>query len=423
MQYCLRCLYPANHPLGIVFDDQGVCSGCRVHEEKDVLDWQGRFEILKSITERYRSRGNSAYDCIVPVSGGRDSYYIVHTVKNLLGLNPLLVSYNKHYNTKVGIRNLAYLRTIFDCDFIMHTVPPQVVKKVTRSTLRLMGSMYWHCLAGETAYPVQMAVRMKIPLIVWGAHQGLDQVGMFSHLDEVEMTRKYRKEHDLMGFEAEDLLRADFQIRERDVLHYLYPHERLLETVGVRGIYLGNYIRWDSKAQHELMIENYGYETARQARTFDTCNDVDSFHYSGVHDYIKYAKHGYSKVTDHATREIRLGRMTREQGIELVRNHEQQQPDDLPIFLDWIGMSAEEFHQCVDIHRSPAIWRREAGSWRKLDDITNHVEDGGVDAARLSLKGGNPRFQDAPPRDSKAVEDGYQLLGRGWVDDYPGNPR
>jgi N-acetyl sugar amidotransferase len=423
VRYCLRCLYPANHPLGIVFDGQGICSGCRVHEEKDALDWRERWELLKAVASRYKSRDGSAHDCIVPVSGARDSYFIVHTVKNLLGLNPLLVSYNKHYNTRRGIRNLAYLRTIFDCDFLMHTAPPQTVKKVTRSTLRLMGSMYWHCIAGETAYPVQMAVRFKIPLIIWGAHQGLDQVGMFSHLDEVEMTRKYRKEHDLMGFEAEDLMRADPGLSERDLLHYLYPHERLLAAVGVRGVYLGNYLRWDSKAQHELMIEKYGYETARQARTFDTYNDADSFHYSGVHDYIKYAKHGYSKVTDHASREIRLGRMTREQGIELVRRHAQAQPDDLPMFLEWIGMSAEEFHHCVDRHRSPGVWRKEAGAWRKLDDVTAHAGDEGVDAARLPLKDGSWRFQDAPPRDPEAKEDGYQLLGRGWVDDYPGNPK
>jgi hypothetical protein len=86
------------------------------------------------------------------------------------------------------------------------TVNPETVKKITRATIRKMGSIYWHCIAGQTVYPVQVAVKFKIPLIIWGAHQGLDQVGMFSHLDEVEMTRKYRKEHDLMGFEAEDLI-------------------------------------------------------------------------------------------------------------------------------------------------------------------------------------------------------------------------
>src|SRR5256885_1700228 len=103
MKYCKKCLYPANHPLNITFDTEGVCSGCTVHEEKFTLDWKARERKLKSLLESYRSRSGRTYDCIVPVSGARDSYFIVHTVKKVYGLNPLLVTYNKHYNTRRGI--------------------------------------------------------------------------------------------------------------------------------------------------------------------------------------------------------------------------------------------------------------------------------------------------------------------------------
>src|SRR3989338_3423455 len=206
MRYCTRCLYPENHPLGITFDDGGVCSGCRIHEEKDSLNWKDRGKLLKDIFDSFKNKSGKNYDCIIPVSGGRDSYFIVHTVKKVYGMTPLLVTYNKHYNTEIGIRNLSYLRTLFGCDLITMTVSPDIVKKITRASLLKMGSIYWHCLAGQTVFPVQAAVRFKIPLIVWGAHQGCDQVGMFSHFDEVEMTRKYRKDHDLMGCEAEGII-------------------------------------------------------------------------------------------------------------------------------------------------------------------------------------------------------------------------
>src|SRR3989344_1553061 len=206
MNYCTRCLYPANHPLGITFDKEGVCSGCRIHEEKDLPDWGGREEKLKEILKQFKNKDGKNYDCIIPVSGARDSYFIVHMIKNVYGMHPLLVTYNKHYNTRLGIRNLAYLKTLFGCDLLTLTVSSQRVKKITRHTLKKMGSIYWHCLAGQTVFPVQIAVRFKIPLIIWGAHQGLDQVGQFSHLDEVEMSRRYRKDHDVMGFEAEDLI-------------------------------------------------------------------------------------------------------------------------------------------------------------------------------------------------------------------------
>src|SRR3989338_527037 len=244
MNYCTRCVYPANHPLNITFNQQGVCSGCLIHEEKDKLNWDERAQKLKNILEKYKNKSHENYDCIIPVSGARDSYFIVHTIKNVYGLKPLLVTYNKQYNTEIGIRNLAYLRTIFDCDILTLTLNPDTVKKITRATLRAMGSMYWHCLAGQSVFPVQVAVRFKIPLIIWGAHQGCDQVGMFSHLDEVEMTRKYRKEHDLLGFEAEDIISELMQVSEEDLKPFVYPHDKEIEKVGVRGIYLSNYIRW-----------------------------------------------------------------------------------------------------------------------------------------------------------------------------------
>ena len=131
MRYCKICLYPENHPLNITFDENGICSGCRVHEEKDILDWNERSVKLKSILENYKNKSGNNYDCIIPVSGARDSYFIVHTIKNVYGLNPLLVTYNKHYNTALGVRNLANLRIMFDCDIMTLTVNPESVKKIT----------------------------------------------------------------------------------------------------------------------------------------------------------------------------------------------------------------------------------------------------------------------------------------------------
>ena len=206
MKFCKRCLYSTDHPLGIVLDNDGICSGCRIHEEKNKLDWNFRKDKLQRLLKDYKTKKGFTYDCIVPVSGSNDSFFIMHLVKNILGLNPLMVTYNKYYNTPLGIRNLALLRSSFNSDILVQNINPLSVKKITKETLRRFGSIYWHCLAGQTVFPVQIAVKYKIPLIIWGAHQGIEQVGMFSHEDEVEMTRRYRKNHDLMGFEADDLI-------------------------------------------------------------------------------------------------------------------------------------------------------------------------------------------------------------------------
>lgn len=415
MKYCKRCFYPENHPLNISFDEEGVCSGCRVHEEKDMLNWYDRGEKLKSILEGYRNTSGNNYDCIIPVSGARDSYFIVHTVKNVYGMNPLLVTYNKHYNTDVGVRNLANLRIRFDCDLMTLTVNPETVKKITRATMRKMGSIYWHCLAGQTVYPVQMAVKFKIPLIIWGAHQGIDQVGMFSHLDEVEMTRKYRKEHDLMGFEAEDLI-DDFDIITReDILNYLYPDDKELERIGVRGIYLNNYIRWDSKAQHEQMIRLYGFESAIQNRTFDTYNDVDCWNYSDVHDYIKYIKFGYGKVTDHVCREIRLRRMTREQGLELINKHQNLLPKNLEYFLKWLGITKNSFNYLIDQHRNKEIWKKDENwNWELKSNFSNEWSfDETNDINKLKIIENFTKFIQTPIKKSSDSKNSYILIGKG----------
>ena len=413
MKYCKRCFYPANHPLNITFDQDGVCSGCRVHEEKDTLDWESRFEKLKKIIEPYKKSCRSINNCIVPVSGARDSYFIVHIVKNVLGLNPMLVTYNKHYNTLIGIRNLSYLKTLFGCPLFTMTVSPERVKKIPHTTINTMGSIYWHCIAGQTVFPVQIACKFKIPLIIWGAHQGIDQVGMFSHLDEVEMTRKYRKEHDLMGYEAEDLIDVGV-LTEEDLQNYLYPHDKELEAVGVRGIYLNNYVRWDSKAQHEKMIKLYEYESNTQQKTFDTYNDVDCYHYSGLHDQIKYMKWGYGKVTDHATREIRLKRLTRSEGIDLINKFANVVPDDTGLFCRWLGIQENELFDKINNFRSSSLWSNRDNNWVVKNSVTNHENEEGVGKVALE-KMEKCIFNSSSKRTNQSEINDYTLIGRGWV--------
>ena len=135
IKFCKRCLYSSEHPLGITFNEEGICSGCTIHDEKDQLNWIDRFKRLKKIINTYRSKKRSNYDCIVPVTGAGDSYYVMHIVKNKLKLNPLMVSYNKYFNTPIGINNLANLRMKFDADIIFKNVNLNSVKKITRHTL------------------------------------------------------------------------------------------------------------------------------------------------------------------------------------------------------------------------------------------------------------------------------------------------
>lgn len=411
MKFCRRCLYPETHPLGLTLDHEGICSGCRVHEEKDAFDWAPRLERLREIVEPYRTKVGGQFDCVVPICAGKDSWFTMHVVKNVLGLRPLMASYNIHYNTPVGIRNQDYLRLAFDAPLVQRTASPDTVRAVNRATLDAMGSIYWHIQAGRTAFPVQTAINYRIPLIIWGVHQGIDQVGMFSHLEEVEMNRRYRKDHDLMGWDTPDLVTAYPELDDDMLDAFHYPNDDDLKMVGVRGLYLNNFVRWDSKAQHELMIREFGYETLRQARTFDPYNTIYCHHYSGLHDRIKFAKWGYGKCTDHATREIRLKRLARREGADLVRRYADVVGDDEQLFLDWQGMSRDELWSLVDQHRSPTMWARDRDGWilkhRVWDDPgMGDIEP--IDSCRFRETGS--RRNDADPKE-------YILIGKGYVHD------
>lgn len=355
MKVCSRCLYGDSHPFGITFNSDGVCSGCQVHEEKDNLDWAEREQSLKKLVAGYKNKNRMAYDCIVPVSD--NIFFTLDYVINVLGLNPLVVSYNRHYNSEVGIRNSKYLRRIIGADIITQTIDPNLVKDITRVTFKEFASIHWHCLAGQTCFPVQMAVSMKIPLIIWGAHQAVEQVGMFSHLDEVEMTERYRKEHDLMGYDSESL---EGFLSDKHLKPFRYPHDKSIEAVGVRGIYLSNYVRWDSKVFHEQSIEKHSYKPQFQRRSFDSYNHVECAHYLGVHDYLKLLKCGYSKVTDHACREIRFNRITRDEALSLVLSYQNRPVTDLDCFLSWSGISREEFDETVESFRKEPVTRGQS---------------------------------------------------------------
>lgn len=356
IKFCKRCLYASTHPLGIIINEKGICSGCIIHEEKDKIFWPDKLKKLKKIIKDYKSKSNKFYDCIVPVTGGSDSYYIVHVVKHILRLNPLLVCYNKYWNTPIGIKNLANLRIKFNCDIIFQNVNPISVKKIIKETLYRMGSIYWHSLAGSTVFPVKVSTKYQIPLIIWGAHQGLEQVGMFSHNHEVEMTRRYRKNHDLLGIEAEDLLKISSNLCESDLVEYFYPDDYILHKISTRGIYLGNFIRWDTKKQHEEMIKKYNYKTYNFNRTMDCYDHVDSFNYLNLHDKIKLLKHGYSKVTDQLSREIRFNRIDRNTALKLARKFENKKIKFEKLFLDWVSIDQDAFDYFLNKFRHKEFW-------------------------------------------------------------------
>jgi N-acetyl sugar amidotransferase len=395
MLYCQRCVYPANARPGLVLDDEGVCSGCRLAESRPSIDWTSREKVLRDLLAEYkarqRERGNP-YDCIVPVSGGKDSTYQVWLMRERYGMNPLLVSYNHAFNTAIGIRNLANLVKRMDCNLIRFTTAPGSAIRIARHMLRKVGDVTWHYHAGIMTFPIRTAVQYDVPLVVWGEHGFSELVGMHNYDDFVEFTKKKRQEHDMRGFEPEDMLEeGDSDLTRYDLAPFFYPSDEDIERVGVRGIYLSNYMEWDGKKHAEFVIENLGFETAQsRERTFNLYDKLDDIHANGLHDYLKYLKFGYGRATDEASFEIRRGRMTREEGIDMVAKYDHVRPSDMDIFLRESGMTGAEFEDSIEHLRDLAIWEKGAnGYWSVKDSVVQHRADFGVERARRPL--GNER--------------------------------
>lgn len=399
VKYCSRCVYPAVAATPLTFDENGVCSGCRVVAQKDKIDWDKRKGMLRELAGEYRSETN--YDIIIPVSGGKDSYWQTHVAIHELGLKPLLVTYHGNNFLPEGEENLLRMRHVFDCDHIIVSPGIDTLIKMNRLGFKVQGDMNWHNHCGIFTAPIQVAVRYKVPLMMWGEHGFMDLGGMYSYNDFVEFTAKYRLEHSLRGYDWHDFTDEGLEklghpewkegLSAKDLLWAQYPSDEELDDAGIRGIYLSNFWPWDANEHVKLVMEKYDWKPARQPfeRTYRTMSNLDDMHENGIHDYLKFIKLGYGRGTDHSCKDIRAGRMTRDQGIGMVKKYDAVKPRrDLDRWLKYVDMSEAEFDATCDTFRDPRVWRVENGQWVKDNIWGEPAAYGPVHALPSSMKPG-----------------------------------
>mgnify|MGYP000616120877 CR=1 FL=1 len=350
---CSQCLDDLNHPLGQVIDSSGLCTGCITHKEKDLIGWGKRWsELEKKCTEILKKGGNDAHDCIIPLNADAEDYYVVELALKL-NLRPLLLYVNNYFGTDLSWKNLHTLETHFDLDLITFNPNINTYKEAVRTSLRKFNSIYWPYQAIKTAYPVRLALDMKIPLILWGGLQATEQVGKFSHNDEVEMSGWSRNQHDLFATDEVDFFGTGAQISNSEQFHYTYPD--LKQANKIKGIYLSNYVRWDPWKQNHDMVK-YGFTPENSKYTFDQYERSGSSVFYSFHDLLRFEKYGYCKVRDQLSREIRHGRILKH-NAEYVYNEYLNQSFDIKPFFDWIGATESGFKLFVrekikyDLHK------------------------------------------------------------------------
>jgi N-acetyl sugar amidotransferase len=370
MKYCSNCVYPfvsvnlSSH--------QEVCSACLTAKEFEKIEdseWELRAEKFQNILKESLKDNTSNYDCVIGVSGGKDSFYQTHIIVKELGLKPLLVTYHGNNYLPEGDYDRDLMRQVFDADHLVFGPSVEILKKLNRLCFRKMGDMNWHAHCGIFTYPIKIAVQEKIPLIIWG-ETFWDISGMYSASDFVEFTARMRHEHALRGFEWFDLIGDEKDhLTEKDLLWAKYPTDEEILEVGVRGLCIGNYYKWDPNNHAALMKKLYGWREFQSnfQRTYRKISNLDDRYENGLHDYLKFIKFGYGRASDHASKDIRTGYMTRSEGIEMVREYDHVVPDDLFFWLKYVEMPEDEFWSTADTFRDPRVWFIKDGYWHKAN--------------------------------------------------------
>lgn len=362
-------MYPAV-AVNLAIDSEGICASCRTAEQFEKLTpefWEKRRQRFEEQVEKIKRNNSSDYDCIIPVSGGKDSYYQTHVMVAEYKLKPLLVTYHGNNYLPEGDYNRDRMRQVFDADHLVFGPSVEVLKKLNRLCFRKMGDMNWHAHCGIMTYPIQIAVKFNVPLMIWG-ETAWDISGMFEPDDFVEFSARVRHEHALRGFEWYDMLNDPAEnIKEKDVSWAKYPADAEVLKVGVRGLYIGNFFKWDPNRHTPLVQKKYGFKSANTPfeRTYRVASNLDDRYENGAHDLLKFIKFGYGRASDHASKDIRTGYMTRERGIDMVRKHDHVVSQDLYYWLEYVGMSEDEFWVTADGFRDPRVWWIQDGLWWK----------------------------------------------------------
>jgi N-acetyl sugar amidotransferase len=363
----VRCVMPSTRP-DLVLDANGVCNACLAYEARKTVDWESRRTELLRLLEKYRQNGRN-WDCIVPVSGGKDSTYQVIRMLQL-GANPLCVTATTCDLSAIGRRNIENIKKL-GVDYVEFSPNSVVRARLNRIGLMEVGDISWpeHC--SIFTIPVRLAVQFGVPLIIWGENSQNEYGGPAAAAENNVLTRRWLEEFGgLLGLRVSDLSAA-YGIDRRHLLAYQYPTDEDLQRVGVTGLFLGHYLPWDGLA-NALIAQANGFAslgTAVEGSMVDYEN-LDN-HQTGIHDYFKFLKFGFSRATDIASLHVRRGRITREDALHIVKVRDGKFPwtylgKPLAEILEPLELSVDEFVDICDRFTNKKIFTRdESGALKK----------------------------------------------------------
>jgi N-acetyl sugar amidotransferase len=360
--WCKCCVLPDSRP-NLTIGEDGVCNACRSHRTKSAIDWKARAAQLADVAEAARRRAApNGYDCVIPVSGGKDSTWQTVTCLEL-GLKPLAVTWKTPARTDVGRRNLENLVAL-GVDHIDWQISPKVEARFMMKTFDRLGSTAIPMHLGLFSIPLTIAVALRIPLVIWGENSAFEYgAAAEAHTGfelDAEWLRTYGVTH---GTTAADWI--DHELTAKDLAAYVGPSTGDLKAAGVRAIFLGYYLPWDPE-QTRRVAEAHGFQTdSGRPRTghYDFADIDDEF--ISIHHWMKWYKFGFTRLFDNLSLEIRNGRMTRDDALDIIRRTGNPTPrGDIAKFCAFAGVSEGTFFGTARRFLNREIWaQRSDGTW------------------------------------------------------------
>lgn len=380
MKICSNCVIPETAET-LKFADDGKCSVCSQIDQKQNINWEERNKILDNLIDEYK--GKYDYDCIVPFSGGKDSTFTLWYLVAVKKLKPLVVRFDHNFYRNNLEENNEKTISKLGVDFINYKSNFEIVKKTMLESLIRRGDFCWHCHVGIAAYPINIAIEKKIPLLFLGEPSA--EYSSYYNYEEFEElnVEKFNKTTNL-GINAEDMYEMikekypESNITERDFKPYIFPSQRELNTNKIKTAYLGNYIPWDVRKQVDIIKKELGWKGDNVEGIPEEYNyEKIECMMQGIRDYIKFLKRGFGRTAHLTSIDIRNKRLDRDTALELCRLYDGKKPKSLDLFLKIVKISEDEFYDIVKTHIvSPSpVWEKQKMKNDKSNKVPSNFDD------------------------------------------------
>lgn len=359
---CKKCLTLSTRPRA-QYDEKGICNACHWAEDKKKVDWKKRWRSLDDLCDQYR-RNDGYFDILVPGSGGKDSMIVSWKLKHQLGMHPLCITLAPQMPTEIGRKNLeGWINAGFD--HIMVNPHPEAYRKLAKVGLLEEGRPKMPFETGITTVVVQLAIKLNIPLIMYGEQGEIEYGGDIHFADSASMNRQETIDVYFSGFEPDRHVGKN-GITEKNVLWWKFPNQEELDKAQLRMVFWSWFENWDPYEHYLFAKKQCGFKElpTRSTGTYTNFAQLDD-DLQDLHAYLMYIKFGFGRCWSDACIDIRRGAMDRKQAIALVKAYDGEFPQHLLAkYCDYFKMTEKQFWQAVDSFRSPDIWENINGKWQ-----------------------------------------------------------